>query len=555
MKDFLLIKLLDKLAPIFNRLGINYNQMRMILKVKLTLDHRNVPTILANQKNANSKNMALKSMLIYTFMGLMISIFVWVPFSAFYKMNLIFGMIIFMILSTMIADFSTVLLDVKDKNILIPRPIQSKTIKMAKTIHIFYYLCRITLALSGPSLLMSLMHYGPAFFFIMLIEMVLICGLVMFFTSLLYFAILNVFDGEKLKDIINYFQIALTIFITISYQFIGRMFDITQMDVSFSPKWWNYLIPTTWFAAPLNILTEKSYSTFYITSTVLAVIIPIAASIVYFKWIVPYFEQNLQKLNDNSGGKKKSRKAFSLRKAIANLVCSDKQERAFFIFTQNMIASERKLKLQLYPSLTFSIVMPFILIFVTASHQSFTETLNTLHTSKSFLWIYLGVAMVSFSVNFISFSEKYKGAWIYKALPIENPAIALKGAFKSFLCKFNIPLIGILCIIFVLLCGPRIIPDVLLMLVNMLLLSISFFKISSKRLPFYKDFQNMQSGNNVAITFLLIAVCGVLAGIHYAVSIVPFGVTINIAISAAITMIIWHFSFKLKWEDIETDYI
>jgi len=263
MKEFLLIKLLDKLAPVFNKLDINYKQLRSILKVKLTLDGRNVPTILANQKNVQSENLAFKSMLVYTFMGFMISIFVWIPFSTFYKMNLIFGMIIFMILATMIADFSTVLLDVKDKNILLPRPIHSRTIKMAKTIHILYYLIRITLVLSGPSLLMCLIHFGLVFFLVMLFEMVLICGLVMFFTSLLYFAILSVFDGEKLKDIINYFQIGLTIFITISYQFIGRMFDITQMNVSFTPKWWNYLIPTTWFAAPLNILTDKSYSVFF----------------------------------------------------------------------------------------------------------------------------------------------------------------------------------------------------------------------------------------------------------------------------------------------------
>ncbi len=192
-----------------------------------------------------------------------------------------------------------------------------------------------------------------------------------------------------------------------------------------------------------------------------------------------------------------------------------------------MISGERKLKLQLYPSLAFSVVMPLVLIFVSGQHKPFVETLNSLHTSNSYLWIYMGVAMVSLSVNFISMSEKYKGAWIYKVLPIESPAIILKGAFKSFLFKFNIPLIGILCIIFVFLCGARIIPDVILIFANMFVLSISFFKVSSKQLPFYKDFQKMQNGNNVGITFLLMATCAVLAGIHFALKYVMFGVTIN----------------------------
>jgi len=553
MREFLLIRLLDKFAFSLNKSGINYKQLRMILKIKLLLDQRNVPTILANQRKMESKNLVLRSMLIYIFMGLMISIFVWVPFFTFYKMNIILGMIIFMLLATMVSDFSTILLDVRDKNILLPRPVDNKTLKLAKTIHVFYYLIRITLAISGPSLIMSLIHYGPLFFLIMLIEMVLICALVMLLTSILYFVILRVFDGEKLKDIINYFQIALSIFMAVGYQFIGRMFDITQISVSFTPKWWNYLIPTAWFAAPLNIISENSYSAFFIALTALAIIIPILALVIYNKTVVPYFEQNLQKLNDNSGGKRRDANGFSVKKIVAKLVCQDKRERAFYTFTQNMISSERKLKLQLYPSLALAIALPLIMLFVTGNHKSFQQTLNSLHSSSSFLWTYMSIAMVSVSISFISYSEKYRGAWIYKVLPVENPGIALKGAFKSFMFKFNVPLIGIMSIIFIILFGARIIPDVILMFVNMLLLSISFFKVSSKELPFYRDFQNAQNGTNAGKSFLLMLICGIMAAIHFGLKFVPYGITANIAVSAILTMIIWHFSFNVKWMDIEIE--
>ncbi len=46
----------------------------------------------------------------------------------------------------------------------------------------------------------------------------------------------------------------------------------------------------------------------------------------------------------------------------------------------------------------------------------------------------------------------------------------------------------------------------------------------------------MQNGNNVGITFLLMAVCGVLAGIQLAFTRIPFGITINIAISVVIIL-------------------
>jgi hypothetical protein len=551
MKEFVLIKLLDKFSSAFEKNGVDYRQLRMILKIKLLLDQRNVPTIMANSKKSDSKNMVFRSMLVYIFMGFMISIFVWVPFFTFYKMNIVLGMIIFMLMATMVADFSTILLDVRDKNILLPRPVDNRTLRIAKTIHIFYYLVRITSAISGPAMIMCLIRYGPLFFLVMLIEMVLICALVLLLTSLLYFIILRVFDGEKLKDIINYFQIGLSIFMAVAYQFIGRMFDISQISVSFTPKWWNFIIPTAWFAAPLNIISEKSFSVFYIALTVMAVVIPVIAFMIYNKTVVPYFEQNLQKLNDNGGGKRRASVASGLKKAVSKLVCPDKAERAFYTFTQDMISSERKLKLQLYPNLAMSVVMPLIMIFMTGNHKSLQQTLSSLRSGSGYLWIYMSIAMVSLSINFISYSEKYRGAWIYKVLPVENPAIALKGAFKSFLLRFNIPLIGIMSIFIVILYGVRIIPEVILMLVNMMLLSICFFKISSKQLPFYRDYQNAQNGANAGKSILLMLVCGVMAAIHFAFKFIPFGITINIAISAIFTIIIWHFSFNIKWSDID----
>ncbi len=550
MKEFLLLRLLDKATKALKKDDSDYFQLRMLLKIKLTLDSRNVPTILTGTKNIENKNIPVLSMLMYGFMGLMISIFVWIPFSAFYKMNIILGMIIFMILATMISDFSTVLLDVKDKNIFLPRPIKEKTIKLAKTIHVFYYLVRITLALSGPTIIMSFFKYGPAFSLILLIEIILISGLVMFLTSILYYIILRLFDGEKLKDIINYFQIVLTIFIAISYQFIGRMFDISQITVNFTPKWWNYLIPTTWFAAPLSLMVEKNISQFYLTASILAVIIPVITFTVYIKYIVPYFEKNLQKLNNNSGKLQKGDSKFRVQKLISKVFCSDIQERAVYRFTLDMIASERKLKLQLYPSLAFAVIMPFIFIFISFADGNFSETLKELKNSSSYLSIYIGIAMSSLSVSFISRSEKFKGAWIYKALPVEKPSTILKGAMKAFLFKYNIPLTSVLGVIFILLYGPRIIPDALLMVTNMLLLVICFLSFASKKLPFSEDFQNMQQGTNAGMSFVLLLVAGLLALIHFGATFIPFGVTINIAVSAVVTMIVWHRCFRTTWNDI-----
>ncbi len=58
----------------------------------------------------------------------------------------------------------------------------------------------------------------------------------MFFTAILYYFILKIFDGEKLKDIINYFQIVLSVVLALGYQIIPRVFDFTSVNVNFKIK-------------------------------------------------------------------------------------------------------------------------------------------------------------------------------------------------------------------------------------------------------------------------------------------------------------------------------
>ena len=55
----------------------------------------------------------------------------------------------FIIMTTLIADFSSVLLDVRDRSILSTKPISAKTINAAKFMHIFIYLTYLTIAFTA----------------------------------------------------------------------------------------------------------------------------------------------------------------------------------------------------------------------------------------------------------------------------------------------------------------------------------------------------------------------------------------------------------------------
>ena len=56
MKNFTVLKILDKFQFIYEKLGVNYKVMRMILKVKLTMDGRRVSNVMEkNKKSGESK--------------------------------------------------------------------------------------------------------------------------------------------------------------------------------------------------------------------------------------------------------------------------------------------------------------------------------------------------------------------------------------------------------------------------------------------------------------------------------------------------------------------
>ena len=70
MKEFMSLKILDKFKGIINKFGFNYEIVRKILQIKLTLDCRKTPTLFNNNKpQKEGKNYSLLSIGVNIFVG------------------------------------------------------------------------------------------------------------------------------------------------------------------------------------------------------------------------------------------------------------------------------------------------------------------------------------------------------------------------------------------------------------------------------------------------------------------------------------------------------
>lgn len=76
-KEFKSLVILDKFKILYAKFGVDYKVMRSILKVKLTMDKRRVPTILNDYDKKGKDNKSNLVMIYYLFIGFFLSFFRW----------------------------------------------------------------------------------------------------------------------------------------------------------------------------------------------------------------------------------------------------------------------------------------------------------------------------------------------------------------------------------------------------------------------------------------------------------------------------------------------
>lgn len=530
MDNFKILSLLDKFKWIFEKMDVNYPIMRKILQVKLTMDGRRESVLTQNNKNTDG-NIFFKSLWIYALLGLVLIALLFSDSSYFIQMSTISTLIMFMTMLSLISDFSYILLDVRDRNMILTKPVNEKTLSMAKALHISIYIISISLALIGPSLIASLFIKGVLFFIIYFIEVILINLFSISLTVLLYFFVLRFFDGEKLKDIINYFQIALSIVMTVGYQLFGRVFNLVDLEKSINISWYHYLIPSAWFAAPFELFLNNSNK--YIYLSLMSIIIPIISIGIYIK-LMKSFEVNLQKLNGATTNRR-LKKGFVEK--LGNIVCKDKYERTFYKFANNIMKSEREIKLKLYPSIGFSIAFPIIMLF------AFIDDFSNISNSKSYLTLYMAIPYLTMSIYILKTSVNYKGSWIYNCAPIKNSYVQHKGTIKAFIIKFLVPIMLLDCIVYVLIYGVKILPDVISIFIAAILFVIYVFKVMNKGFLFSKSIKDIQKISGIVV-FLIMLAMGLVSAIHYAFTLLKFGSIIFLFVILTTTIISWKVSFN-----------
>ena len=540
MEDFFSLKILDLFRPLFEAFGVEYEKMRLIVNMKLTLDKR-------KNNSSENKNSLMQSVILYLIIGFVASRIIVMPLDIMTKMTVLFALIFVMLLTCFITDFSSVILDTYDRHIIGITDVKDITLNMAKIVHIIIYISIMSLSISAFSILMILMAYNIGFCMLFILCMILMDFLLIMMTSVIYYLLIKKFKGEKLKDVLNLFQIFMILVFSIMYYLITSSLSDIQINYTFSIKAYDLFIPFMWFASLFCVAFYGKIETLYIIMSILGIIVPILSILIYIK-LTPAFERNLEKLEQVSYNEKDSKAKKSFVSKLGDKKCKNNEEKSFFEFIYTNLSRDREFKTRVYPTLASGIIMPLVLLIVTYDRSmSIMEYLKSLSTTNNFLNIYLAVILLQNCILLLKYSKEYEASFIYDVLPISKKKNIYSAEFKVIIIKLFVPVFIIIGIPYLILFKAKFIVHLLIAFVSTIFISMGTFRINNKSLPFSEDYAVTANTSNFLNIIKSIGFVGVAVLLHYLIILkAPYIFSVAYLILLILIMkIIWNKVFDI----------
>lgn len=551
--DKWILNIILKIVKPFAKRGIDFEQLTIICQTKIMMDRRRTNSSFKKNNGSGKKNPMLATQLVYGFMGLFLALVIAAKMPLLIGLTSFHGYVFFMLAMTLITDFSSVLLDTTDNQIILPKPVSGETLLMARAIHIFVYLLQFTIALCFFPIIAVVYSYGLVVVLITLFLIPFTVAFTMFLTYLLYAFILKYANEQRLKDIIGYFQIFLTIFFAVGFQIIPRMVD-SNLLVNFKFHWYSYLMPAVWMSKATEAIATLNFSAPHVLMIFASTVIPVATVWFLIKYLAPSFSKKLNVLqNANDGQKRKTvsqNKQRSLSSSLSKVFCKSKAESFSFELVWKLTGRDKNFKMQFYPSLAYIPVFIFVFIFKNSSNISDTWT-HLSSTNFYLLLIYLPILSIAGSLQIVQYNENFQAAWLYHSSPINQPGNILVGMMKSLWVKFFIPIFGLFFIISIYIWGYRIVDDFILGFINNFLIFSLMVINGEHHLPFSRQ-PNIkeQSGKFVRMIMLMILI-GILVGVHYLALKIAWLPLAIIPVLAIICSLVLKKIQSLQWSKIK----
>jgi ABC-2 type transport system permease protein len=518
--------------------------------------------------NESNNSQFSNTLIFLALMGFFLCVFLFIFPDVLMAVSVFNGILMFLTTVIFISDYSSILLDTTDNYILLPRPVNGRTLFAARMTHIFLYLMSITYAIAATSIVVMAFKFGLLSSLIFALILPFNTLLAVVIASFFYLIIIRFSSEEKLKDIINGFQILMMVVLMGGSQIWARS---SNTETGFNPeielKWIHTLIPPMWFGGAVDTLSTFKFDIIHLVLTGFCFFIPLLSLFSVNKFFSNFFSSKLSSFSNDSPSttKKISTKGPSVFKPsrgvvyqLAKFFTHKGEERSAFYLVWHVVLRDRKLKLKLYPQLAYSGVM-LCAFFFTAfkKDKPFQENLDelVLEGGGNFFLFFAYYANLSLStaISLIPHCDDFKAAWVYYALPVNKPGELIVGGLKALIFKIYTPFFLIIASIILSAWGIKALDDLILVYINSIVLSFLTAKWDKNHLPFSEEHTIQQSGGNFGMVMLMMVTATVVGGSHYFFAVyIPWLVPISIPIMASTLYFLIKDYRDMSWRNFET---
>jgi hypothetical protein len=547
-------------SGIYEKLHVDQKQLKAVLTAKLTMDNRRPASFGGLNRRGGEKKEISKATLSTMGGALMMGLIMLFTFSVgtdmVTKLSMYMSMFIFMICITLITDFTSVLIDVRDNLIILPKPISDVTFVTARLLHITIRTTVVVLPMTLPGCITAAIIQGPSIILPFLLMMLLMTLLGIFFINAIYILILKVTTPVKFQSVIGSIQIGFVVLLMASYQIMPKMVQSSTLaHVSVSTFSFMKFYPPYWFADACMLLSGNAFTVDSMMSLILAIVIPIWSIWLVVRFFAPSFNRKLGMITGGTSESSAPVKTISgtrktpLLEKLARLLTKPGAEFAGFVFAGRMMGRSREFKMKVFPSFGYILVFGGMMFF---QHNSLTAIPGSGKVAPMLLMIiYMSSLMLSTALLQMPYSEKFKAAWMFYITPIDKPGKIISGAVKCVMVLFFVPLAILLILFGVALQGPSILPNMLLGSLNVLVIITIIAYVMVKKLPFSTAQEGAAAGNTFIRSMLLMVLPGSFGLVHWLVSSFQWVILLLLLITAIIPWLVLDEIKKREWNQLK----
>jgi ABC-2 type transport system permease protein len=496
------------------KMGADYNQFISILQLKLTLDNRSAKGLNRRPEKAQ-ENMLIKQTIGYIAFGGFFGIFLSIiksPFTFYYFAHIF---LMAMMAISIISEFTTILFDTSENVIIQPLPIKGNTLNLARNAHVSTYLTLMAFSLSIIWIFIGLFKFGTVSALIFILTIFLNILFTLFLANILYLGIMRIASGERLKNILMYFQIVVAILFMGGYQFGMKLVDTTNIkDMVLPVHWYTYLVPPAYFSGLIESFATLNFDLSHLLFIAEAMVLPVAA--IYFtgKYLTPVFNRKLMDLEQGDRNSKVISETSGISlwyRIMSSILVFNREEKASFRLMWKMTGRERLFKQTFFPSIGYIVIM--IIVQFISKPVPFKELASG---SKYLLSLYFLLFVAATLPQSLLTGNNLHATWIFKTVPVGSPANFFKGCIKAAFAKFFMPFYIVAGTIVCTIWGIRVLPDVFIVLITAYLFTILFYYFQTPGFPFTMEKSASQGATTMIKVFILMALAGAAGFLHSA---------------------------------------